>query len=117
MIAQEIAIHHPERVRSLSLHSTWDRSDAYLKTCVETWRSLAQALPTVADMVIQGIFPFCFTPEMYAERPEYVDALVDFVRSRMGDDILDAFGVGVLHDRAHFGPEYALALGTPKQSV
>jgi pimeloyl-ACP methyl ester carboxylesterase len=89
-VAMHLAARHPERVRSLSLHSTWDRSDAYLKTCVETWRNLARALPTVADMVIQGIFPFCFTPEMYAERPEYVDALVDFVRSRPAQP-LDAF--------------------------
>ena len=89
-VAMHLAARHPERVRSLSLHSAWDRSDAYLKTCVETWRTLARSLPTVADMVIQGIFPFCFTPEMYAERPEYVDALVDFVRSRPAQP-LDAF--------------------------
>jgi len=89
-VAMHLAARHPERVRSLSLHSTWHRSDAYLKTCVESWRTLAGSLPTVADMVIQGIFPFCFTPEMYAERPEYVDALVDFVRSRPAQP-LDAF--------------------------
>ena len=89
-IAMHLAASHPQRVRSLSLHSSWDRSDAYLKTCVEAWRSLARALPTVADMVIQGIFPFCFSPQMYAERPEYVDALVDFVRSRPAQP-LDAF--------------------------
>ena len=89
-VAMHLAASHPERVRSLSLHSPWDRSDAYLRTCVETWRTLARSLPTVADMVIQGIFPFCFTPEMYAERPEYVDALVDFVRSRPAQP-LDAF--------------------------
>ncbi len=89
-VAMHLAARHPERVRSLSLHSAWDRSDAYLKTCVETWRTLARAVPTVADMVIQGIFPFCFTPEMYAERPEHVDALVDFVRSRPAQP-LEAF--------------------------
>jgi pimeloyl-ACP methyl ester carboxylesterase len=33
-------------------------------------------------MVIKGIFPWCFTPELYAARPEYVDSLADFVRSR-----------------------------------
>jgi pimeloyl-ACP methyl ester carboxylesterase len=89
-VAMHLAARHPERVRSLSLHSAWDRSDAYLRTCVETWRTLATSVPTVADMVIQGIFPFCFTPEMYAERPEYVDALVDFVRSRPAQP-LEAF--------------------------
>jgi pimeloyl-ACP methyl ester carboxylesterase len=44
-----LAARHPERVRTLSLHSAWDRSDDYLRTCVEPWRSLAKASPTVAD--------------------------------------------------------------------
>src|ERR671924_527698 len=35
-----------------------------------------------AAVGIHGIFPWCFTPEMYVERPDFVDALVDFVRGR-----------------------------------
>jgi 3-oxoadipate enol-lactonase len=81
-IGMHLGARHPGRVRSLSLHSGWDKTDAYLRTVVEQWRTLASSLPTVADVVIQGIFPWCFTPEMYAERPEFVDTLVDFVRSR-----------------------------------
>jgi pimeloyl-ACP methyl ester carboxylesterase len=57
---------------------------------VELWRALARGLPTVADAVIQGIFPFCFTPEMYVQRPDYAQALADFVRSRPAQP-LDAF--------------------------
>jgi pimeloyl-ACP methyl ester carboxylesterase len=49
---------------------------------VELWRSLSLALPTVADVIIEGIFPLCFTPEMYVKRPEYAQALADFVRGR-----------------------------------
>jgi 3-oxoadipate enol-lactonase len=82
VVAMHLGARHPGRVRSLSLHSGWDATDAYLKTVVEQWRMLASSLPTVADVVIQGIFPWCFTPEMYVERPEFVDTLVDFVRSR-----------------------------------
>ncbi len=85
-----LAARHPGRVRSLSLHSAWHASDDYLKTVVEQWRTLASALPTVADVVIQGIFPWCFTPEMYVDRPEFVDTLVDFVRSRPAQPV-DAF--------------------------
>jgi pimeloyl-ACP methyl ester carboxylesterase len=81
-IGMHLAARHPGRVRSLSLHSGWDMSDAYLRTVVEQWRTLASSLPTIADVVIQGIFPWCFTPEMYVERPDFVDALVDFVRGR-----------------------------------
>jgi pimeloyl-ACP methyl ester carboxylesterase len=89
-VGMHLAARHPERVRSLSLHSAWDASDPYLKTCVELWRTLASSLPTVADVAIQGIFPFCFTPEMYAQRPEFVDTLVEFVRSRPAQPV-DAF--------------------------
>jgi 3-oxoadipate enol-lactonase len=85
-----LAARHPERVRSLSLHSAWHASDDYLKTVVEQWRTLASTLPTIADVVIQGIFPWCFTPEMYVERPEFVDTLEDFVRGRPAQP-LDAF--------------------------
>jgi pimeloyl-ACP methyl ester carboxylesterase len=81
-VAMQLAARYPDRVRSLSLHGGWHASDAYLTTVVEQWRTMASTLPTVADVVIQGIFPWCFTPEMYVQRPEVVDALVDFMRSR-----------------------------------
>ncbi|HZC71647.1 MAG TPA: alpha/beta hydrolase [Jatrophihabitans sp.] len=81
-VGLHLAARHPGRVRSLSVHSGWHTSDNYLKAIVEQWRTFAGALPTVADVVIQAIFPWCFTPEMYADRPEFVDTLVDFVRSR-----------------------------------
>ena len=85
-----LAARHPERVRSLSLHSGWHASDDYLKTVVEQWRTLATTLTTVADVVIQAIFPWCFTPETYVERPEFVDTLADFVRGRPAQPV-DAF--------------------------
>ena len=89
-VGMHLAARHPGRVRSLSLHSAWHASDDYLKIVVEQWRTLASTLPTVADVVIQGIFPWCFTPEMYVERPEFVDTLEDFVRGRPAQPV-DAF--------------------------
>jgi pimeloyl-ACP methyl ester carboxylesterase len=89
-VGLHLGARHPGRVRSLSLHSGWDASDAYFESVVELWRTLAPALPTVADVVIRAIFPWCFTPEMYVERPEFVDTLVDFVRGRPAQP-LDAF--------------------------
>jgi len=41
-------------------------------------------------MVIKGIFPWCFTPELYAARPDYVNSLAEFVRGRPAQP-LDAF--------------------------
>ena len=77
-----LAAKYPARVRSLSLHSAWDVSDPFLRTAVESWRIMARGLDNVTEMVIAGIFPWCFTPELYAARPEYIDSLADFVRSR-----------------------------------
>ena len=77
-----LAAKYPERVKSLSLHSGWHKSDAYIKTVVQGWRVMAKALDSVPEMVIQGIFPWCFTPELYVQKPDYIQALCDFVRSR-----------------------------------
>jgi pimeloyl-ACP methyl ester carboxylesterase len=33
-------------------------------------------------MVIRAIFPWCFTPELYAAKPDYIQSLADFVLSR-----------------------------------
>ncbi len=81
---------HPQRVKSLSLHSAWDKTDPYLKVVVEGWRTMARGLPTVTDMVIQGILPWCFTPELYAAKPEFIEAVAAFVRGRPVQP-LDAF--------------------------
>jgi pimeloyl-ACP methyl ester carboxylesterase len=76
-----LAAKYPEKVTSLSLHSGWPKTDAYLKVLVEGWQVTAQALGSVPEMVIQSIFPWCFTPELY-DRTEYLQSLADFVRSR-----------------------------------
>ncbi|HYB11104.1 MAG TPA: alpha/beta hydrolase [Alphaproteobacteria bacterium] len=85
-----LAAKYPERVKSLSLHSGWTKTDPFLKTVVQGWQSLAKGLNSVTEMVIQGIFPWCFTPELYAAKPEYIDSLAAFVRGRPAQP-LDAF--------------------------
>jgi 3-oxoadipate enol-lactonase len=85
-----LAAKYPEKVRSLSLHSSWSKSDAFLKTVLEGWQVLAKGLGNVPEMVILGIFPWCFTPELYAAKPDYIKALADFVRGRPAQP-LDAF--------------------------
>jgi len=99
--AMWLAAKYPSLVKSLSLHSAWDKTDPYLQVVVETWRTMAKGLDSVTDMVIQGVFPWCFTPELYAAKPEYIDSLADFVRSRPMPPV-DAFlrqsGAVLAHD-------------------
>src|SRR3989441_328429 len=85
-----LAAKYPDKVKSLSLHSAWAKTDPFLKAAVESWQVMAQGLGSVPEMVIRGIFLWCFTPELYASRPEYIDALAAFVRGRPVQP-LDAF--------------------------
>jgi pimeloyl-ACP methyl ester carboxylesterase len=96
-----LAAKYPALVKTLSLHSGWDATDPYLKVVVEGWRTMATGLDSVTEMVIGGIFPWCFTPEMYVARPEYVESLAEFVRGRPMPPV-DAFlrqsGAVLSHD-------------------
>ena len=58
-----LAAKYPSRVKSLSLHSAWAKTDPFLKTVVEGWQVTAKALGSVPEMIILSIFPWCFTPE------------------------------------------------------
>jgi len=82
-----MAAKYPEMVTSLSLHSGWPKTDAYMKTVIGGFQQMVKATQSVAEMVVLGLFPWCFTPELYAAKPEYIQGLADFVRSRPAQSI------------------------------
>jgi pimeloyl-ACP methyl ester carboxylesterase len=96
-----LAAKYPAKVRTLSLHSAWPKTDAFLKSVVEGWRVMAPAADSIAELVVLGIFPWCFTPDLYAAKPDYVESLAQFVRSRPAQPV-DAFlrqtGAVLAHD-------------------
>jgi len=102
-----LAAKHPDKVRSLSLHSGWTKTDPFLKTVVQGWQVMAKALGSVPEMVILGIFPWCLTPELYATKPEYVQSLADFVRGRPAQPLaafIQESNAVIAHDvEAHLG--------------
>jgi pimeloyl-ACP methyl ester carboxylesterase len=83
-----LAAKYPDRVLSLSLHSAWPKTDAFVRAVAESWRLLANAVG-VPETVIRGIFPWCFRPELYAARPDLIDGLSGFVRSRPAQAVSD----------------------------
>src|SRR5690242_17343171 len=111
-VGMHLAARHPGRVRSLSLHSAWDATNAYLETVIALWRSAASTRPTVADAVVDAIFPFCFTPDLYADHPEVVASLADFVRSRPPQP-LEAFLAQTDAVRAHDAGPILAAIAVP----
>jgi pimeloyl-ACP methyl ester carboxylesterase len=89
-IGMWLAAKYPGRVKSLSLHSPWTKTDAFLSAVVEGWRIMARATKDMAELIVLGIFPWCFTPELYSARPDLIQSLADFVRSRPAQP-LEAF--------------------------
>ena len=62
---------------------------------------MAKTVGSVQEMVIKSIFPWCFTPDLYAEKPEYIQSLADFIRSRPAQSLaafLDQSNAVIAHD-------------------
>jgi pimeloyl-ACP methyl ester carboxylesterase len=77
-----LAAKYPDKVKSLSLHAGWTKTDGFLKTVVQGWQVMATALGSVPETVVLGLFPWCLSPELYAAKPDYVQSLATFVRGR-----------------------------------
>ena len=84
-----LAAKYPDMVASLSAHSAWPKTDPFIETVVKSWQVAAKALDSVPEMVIRALFPWCFTPELYAAKPDFIQSLADFVRSRPAQSVAD----------------------------
>ncbi|MCI0547321.1 MAG: alpha/beta hydrolase [Candidatus Rokubacteria bacterium] len=74
MIAQELALTHPDRVRTLQLHCTLARSDAYQRLIVETLiRVRAHGDP---KEYTRAVLPWLLARKTVVERPELVEFLI-----------------------------------------
>ena len=62
--AQELALRHPELVRSLVLVSTWARRDAYLRAMMDSWTWLPEAAPSERAM-LEAFFVWIYTPRAH----------------------------------------------------
>ena len=73
MIAQELALHHPDRVRALHLGCTLARPDGYLTTLSASWRELRAQMGR--EFTLRAIGPWLFAAATYNERPEFVEMI------------------------------------------
>jgi len=74
MIAQEIALRHPGRVRTLQLHATLARPDGYMHALSGVWRELRPRLDR--EQWLRQLALWLFAPVTYAERPEFVELVL-----------------------------------------
>lgn len=104
-IAQEIALRRPELVRSLTLHCTWARPDAWITTLFRSWQRSARSLDRVEAARARWLF--VFTPgylnrdgvlddlereEREAPFPQTVDGFCDQAAACLAHDALDRLG-------------------------
>ncbi len=66
-IAQELALRHPELVRSLVLACTWARGDGRFRHTVQAWVNLARRL-ALEERFRDVLFPMVYSPGFF-ERP------------------------------------------------
>lgn len=74
MIAQELALARPDRVRSMHLACTLARPDPYMLALNAAWRDMRIGLGRESTMRTLGLW--LFSPTTYAERPEFIEALL-----------------------------------------
>ena len=69
MIAQEMALHHPETVRSLTIVCSSASPDEYMKQVLASWKSFSQMLNR--EQFLQARTPWLFTRRFY-EKPNAI---------------------------------------------
>jgi pimeloyl-ACP methyl ester carboxylesterase len=73
LIAQQVAVRHPDLVRSLILHCPWWRADPYTSALIRSWQSYAR-LAGMLELSRQ-VWLWVFTPRFYEERPDWFATL------------------------------------------
>ena len=74
MIGQEIALNHPDRVRSLQLHCTLGRPDGYLRAQLDVGR--VQRRKLTREEAMRAGYLWLFAPVTYNQRPEFVEMIL-----------------------------------------
>jgi pimeloyl-ACP methyl ester carboxylesterase len=97
-IAQELAIRHPDLVRSLVLVSTYARPDALWRSQLNFWRWLPEVAPSERAF-FEGFFTWVYTPRAHADGS--VDQIVEEALAFPHQQSIEAFQAQVDVCRAH----------------
>jgi pimeloyl-ACP methyl ester carboxylesterase len=97
-IAQELALRHPELVRSLVLVGTYARPDALFRSQLTFWRWLAEVAPSERAF-FEAFFTWVYTPRAHADGT--VDQIVEAALAFPHPQSVEAFQAQVDACLAH----------------
>jgi pimeloyl-ACP methyl ester carboxylesterase len=108
IIAQELALRHPELVRSLVLQSTWPAPDPYLRAWGQFVRWLVEAAPSERAF-LEAFFLDIYTPRAHNDGTvgQIIEEVLAFPHKQAPEDVqrfLDAF---LDHDTSERLPQIA----------
>jgi pimeloyl-ACP methyl ester carboxylesterase len=107
-IAQELALRHPELVRSLVLMSTYARPDALFRSQLNFWRWLAEVAPSERAF-FEAFFTWVYTPRAHADGTvgQIIEEALAFPHQQSVEAFQAQVDVCLTHDTADRLPEIA----------
>src|ERR1700750_2244428 len=100
-IAQELALRHPELVRSLVLISTWARSDAFFRAAVRSWRWVPEVAPSERAF-LEAFYVWIYTPRAHEDGTgeKIIEEVMAFPHHPSPEAIQRSIDAFVVHDTA-----------------
>ena len=109
-IAQELALVHPERVRSLVLNGTWCRGDRFLHEVFRNWMWSAEKADSIRDFLVT-VNLWCFAPRIWNEG--IMDEWIAAAEASPYAQSVDAFSRSTLALIAHDSADRVGGIGAP----
>jgi pimeloyl-ACP methyl ester carboxylesterase len=108
IIAQELALRHPELVRSLVLQSTWPAPDRYVRSWAQFVRWLIEVAPSERAF-LEGFFLDIYTPRAHIDGTvdQIIDEVLAFPHKQATEDLQRSLDAFLDHDTSDRLPQIA----------